>query len=65
MIHQLQKRDASQRLEISKLKGKITSLNELNQQLQTKIQDQEDRIKRDNEYILQLDNQVSKLKDKF
>ncbi|CAK91963.1 unnamed protein product (macronuclear) [Paramecium tetraurelia] len=64
-IHKLQQRDASQRLEIAKLKRLLLERNQEYKLVSEQLQDLQRVQQRNNQYILKIDNYVVKLKQKL
>ncbi|KAL4477038.1 hypothetical protein ABPG72_011735 [Tetrahymena utriculariae] len=65
MIHQLQSRDASQRLEISKLRKHSQELKDQINQKNQKLVENEYKMNKDGDYISQLDTQLNNVQMKF
>ena len=64
IIHHLQKKDASQRLEISRLRKLVDTEKENNSILSQKVDRLNEQAKRDKDYLFKLDNQLSIYKEK-
>ncbi|EWS72780.1 endo-1,4-beta-xylanase xylA, putative (macronuclear) [Tetrahymena thermophila SB210] len=65
MIHQLQSRDASQRLEISKLRKQNQELKDQINQKNQQLVENEYQMNKDSNYISQLDTQLNNFQMKF
>ncbi|KAL4431580.1 hypothetical protein ABPG74_017285 [Tetrahymena malaccensis] len=65
MIHQLQSRDASQRLEISKLRKHNQELKDQINQKNQQLLENEHKMNKDGDYISQLDTQLNNFQIKY